>query len=153
VHSPYVSLHVSVLKKNHRRPLCSACLHNSLVYITVDTRATVAYPECHCQHNRHPLHNMQVSTLWLFFFIRVIFQAHLDLHCLELSCQRDQVIAYEYLTWRPHAARGYRVKLQRQKYTKRRTTYDTYINKLGECRTLWGEREWAMQCGIELLCS
>jgi len=24
---------------------------------------------------------------------------------------------------------------------------------LGECRTWWGEREQAMHCGIELLCS
>ena len=28
-----------------------------------------------------------------------------------------------------------------------------YANILGECRTLWGEREQAMHCGIELLCS
>ena len=27
------------------------------------------------------------------------------------------------------------------------------INKLVECRTLWGEGEQAMHCGIELLCS
>ena len=27
------------------------------------------------------------------------------------------------------------------------------ISILGECRTLWGEREQAMHCGIELLCS
>ena len=27
------------------------------------------------------------------------------------------------------------------------------IKLLGECRTLWGEHEQAMQCGIELLCS
>ena len=27
------------------------------------------------------------------------------------------------------------------------------IKLLGECRTLWGEGEQAMQCGIELLCS
>ena len=26
------------------------------------------------------------------------------------------------------------------------------ISILGECRTLWGEREQAMHCGIELLC-
>ena len=55
--------------------------------------------------------------LWLFF-ISVIFQAHLGLHCLQPSCQRNQR--------RSHAAR-YCINLQHQKYTEQRMTYDTYI--------------------------
>ena len=32
-------------------------------------------------------------------------------------------------------------------------TYPTRLELLGECRTLWGEREQAKHCGIELLCT
>ena len=96
VHSLYVSLHISAWNRT------TAALCVQPVYITVlrtytvDTQATVAYPECHCQHNGHPCIVQQVRTLGLFL-ISVIFQVHFGLHCLEPSCQRNEVIVYENL--------------------------------------------------------
>ena len=51
--------------------------------------------------------------LWLSF-ITVIIQAH---------AVRETKL-YENLMYVPHAARGYRIKLQRQEYTERRTPDD-----------------------------
>ena len=49
-----------------------------------------------------------------------------------------KVVRNSYL--RPHAACGYRVKLQRQGYTARRTTDNIYHEKSQLNRLVWGSR-------------
>ena len=59
----------------------------------------------------------KVHMLWLSFlavFITVVFQAH---------AVRETKL-YENLTYVPHAAHDYCVKLQRQEYTERHTPDD-----------------------------
>ena len=111
------SRHTIAIKQNLCRLLHSACLYTTVnSWIGILTLQLMLLPTQLAFLNR-----CARSACFFLGVIHKIFQVHLGASYPRLSWL---VESYGDVT---HAARGYRVKLQRQGYTARRTTDNIYL--------------------------
>ena len=122
--------HASAMKQGLCMPPSVFSLSTQLLALVCYTQTYGRYSRSSCLFRVSLMQNRYASSncpSWLSL-ISITIQAHpgASLSCyIIVHVAGCQVVRKSYL--RPHAARGHRVKLQRQKHTERRTTDNTNI--------------------------